>query len=173
MLTDGTITLRAPEPSDIDMLYLWENDSSIWEEGAVRAPMSRKMLFDYVNNYNPDPNAAGQMRMVIALNATGDAIGCLDLYDYDALNRRSGVGIVIDESHRNRGYGIASLELLAEYCRRSLGLHQLWAIVSRSNDSSLALFKRAGFRSCGSLKSWIRTGDSYRDALFLQRLLIS
>lgn len=172
MLTDSIITLRAPEPGDIDLLYIWENDASIWEDGAVRAPMSRKMIFDYVNNYSPDPGLACQLRLIITLNATNSPIGCVDLYDYDTLNRRSGVGIVIDEAHRNRGYGKAAVELLASYCHKSLGLHQLWAIVSRCNQASLALFNSCGFRSCGSLKSWIRTGETYRDALFFQRILV-
>lgn len=172
MLTDGTITLRAPEPHDIDIMYMWENDASIWTDGSVRAPMSRKMLFDYVNGYNPDPNATGQLRMIITLCDSGETIGCIDLYDYDALNRRSGVGIVIDKAFRGRGYGRHSLELLAEYCRESLGLHQLWAIVSRKNQPSLSLFEKSGFRSCGSLRSWIRVGTSFHDALFFQRILV-
>lgn len=172
MLTDNIISLRAPEPADIESMYLWENDATIWSDGAVRAPMSKKLLQDYVNCYNPDPNVTGQLRMIITLNTTGEALGCIDLYDYDALNRKSGVGIVIDGSFRRRGYGKNALLLLAEYCREELGLHQLWAIISRTNVASLSLFESAGFNTAGCLRSWIRRGESYSDALFFQKLLV-
>lgn len=172
MLTDGTILLRAPEPSDIDSMFRWENDAQIWTDGSTRAPTSRKMLHDFVNFYNPDPCAAGQLRLVIELIASQTPVGCVDLYDYDAVNRRSGVGIVIDPEHQRRGYGRDAIALLCNYCRDLLGLHQLWAIVNRCNSGSIALFERAGFVTCGSLRSWIRIGDRYSDALMYQRLLV-
>lgn len=171
MISNGTIELRAPEPFDIDDMYRWENDESIWAEGSQRAPMSRKTLADYVNCYNPDPNAAGQLRLVIELSDTGEAIGCVDLYEYDSFNRRSGVGIVIDSAHQHKGYGRMALCLLADYARKHLGLHQLWAIVSRENAASGAMFEACGFRSCGSLRSWIRIGTTWHDALMYQLLL--
>lgn len=171
MLTDGTISLRAPEPNDIDDMYVWENDASVWTDGCVRAPMSRKALYDYINSYNPDPCAAGQLRLIVELNTTETPIGMIDLFDFDPLNRRAGVGILLDSAHRGKGYGTATLRLLCDYARIHLGLHQLWAIVSRTNQPSLSLFASAGFKSCGSLRSWIRIGESYSDALFYQRLL--
>lgn len=171
MISNGTIELRAPEPFDIDDMYRWENDESIWAEGSQRAPMSRKTLADYVNCYNPDPNATGQLRLVIELSDTGEAIGCVDLYEYDAFNRRSGVGIVIDSAHQHKGYGRMTVSLLADYARMHLGLHQLWAIVSRENVASGAMFEACGFRSCGSLRSWIRIGTTWNDALMYQLLL--
>lgn len=171
MLTDGTITLRAPEPRDIDRMYLWENDSSIWIDGNTRAPMSHKLLHDFVEFYNPDPYVTSQLRLIIELNVTGEPVGSIDLYEFDGINRRSGVGIVIDPSFRRRGYASRSINLLSRYCHEHLGLHQIWAIVNRNNADSTHLFERCGFRTCGSLKSWIRKGDSYYDALMYQRLL--
>lgn len=156
---------------DIDAMYRWENDESIWAEGAQRAPMSRKTLTDYVNCYNPDPNAAGQLRLIIELTATGEPVGCIDLYEYDSFNRRSGVGIVIDAACRGNGYGRMAVELLAGYSRKHLGLHQLWAVVGRENTASTAMFEACGFRSCGSLRSWIRVGTTWHDALMYQLLL--
>lgn len=50
MLTDGTISLRALEPIDVDTLYRWENDPAVWGVGLTLAPYSRKQLWDYVNN---------------------------------------------------------------------------------------------------------------------------
>ena len=38
MLSDNFIRLRALEIEDLDMLYLWENDTSLWHYGNNIAP---------------------------------------------------------------------------------------------------------------------------------------
>ena len=40
-LTGKKIALRAIEPEDLDDLYRWENDSSLWIYGCTIAPFSR------------------------------------------------------------------------------------------------------------------------------------
>lgn len=172
MISDDKIKLRAPEPDDIDCMYIWENDPVIWADGALRAPMSRKMLSDFVNYYNPDPASAGQLRLIIEDTSNGMAIGCIDLYEYDSVNRRAGVGVVISREHQSKGFATRALNLMCNYCQVALGLHQLWAIISRTNYASLKLFSKCDFETCGNLRSWIRNGTSYTDALIMQRLLV-
>ena len=29
-LDDGVVSLRALDPTDLDLLYIWENDTSLW-----------------------------------------------------------------------------------------------------------------------------------------------
>ena len=43
-LSDEQIRLRALEPEDLEVLYRWENDSSLWEVGNTLAPFSRYVL---------------------------------------------------------------------------------------------------------------------------------
>lgn len=173
MITDGVIFLRAPEPSDVDCLYFWENDSRSWNDGRVRAPMSRHILWQFVRDYNPDVLAAGQGRFMICLEqAGGVAAGMIDLYDVDALNRRAGIGIYIGAEFRKQGLAARALELLAGYSAKELGLHQLWAVAGVRNTASGSLFERCGFKVSGRLKSWIRVGESYGDAFVFQRLLV-
>ncbi len=179
MLKDDVIYLRAPEPqSDIDAMFRWENDDASWVDGRTRAPMSRFRLWDYLTNYSSDILASGQARFVICSRVAGAEsedvglpIGCIDLYDVDALNRKAGVAVYIDSDNRRKGYAARALTLLAEYCRRDLGLHQLWAVVSVENSASRALFSRCGFAVSGRMRSWIRCADAYTDAFMLQRLL--
>ena len=40
-LENDTIRLRALEPEDLDLLYAWENDTSLWEFGSTLVPYSR------------------------------------------------------------------------------------------------------------------------------------
>lgn len=169
-LANEQISLRPVEPSDLDRMCQWENDSTLWQCGATIAPFSRKLMADYIASYTADIFVDRQLRMMIVDRKTETAVGMLDLYDFDPMNRRAGVGVMVASPYQRRGFGLAAIELAWTYCRRHLGMHQLWVVVACDNDGSLALFRRAGFKSCGSLRSWLRRGDSFVDALILQRL---
>lgn len=171
-ITDGTLTLRALEPADIEVLYRWENDPTIWKDGATIAPFSRTLLENYISEYNPDIFVARQLRFMTELVGHTECIGTVDLYDFDPRNSRAGVGILIDGEFRGKGYGSRALELLADYCRNHIGIHQLYSITGVNNLSSRRAFEKAGFRITGRLKSWIKSGPSYTDAYFMQRLLV-
>lgn len=172
MLSNNLIRLRALEPDDIDMLYLWENDTELWKYGSNIAPFSRKLLADYIDTYEGDIFKSGQLRFMIVSIDSNIPVGMIDLYDFDAVNRRAGVGIMIDVAQQSRGYARGALTLLCKYCYERLGIHQLYATVSVDNSPSIALFHDSKFKTCGRLRSWIRRGDSYIDAYILQRLLI-
>lgn len=170
-LTDGIISLRAPEPADIDDIFRWENDTDSWIYGNQSAPYSRKNIEDYVVNYDADIFSARQLRFVITLCDGNEKVGAIDLFDFDPVNERAAVGIIIDSRFRKIGYATRALQLLIEFCRQRLGLHQLWAIVARENIPSRRLFEKAGFNISGCLRSWIRFGSLYTDAYLLQKLL--
>lgn len=163
------INLRAPEPSDLDTLYIWENDPELWPHGDNLAPVSRHALSSFLQNYSGDISSDGQLRLIMTL-PDGTPVGVVDLYDYSARNRRAGVGIFIQKDYRRRGYGLQALEWLAAYSSAHLGLHQLWAVVGADNVASRTLFKTAGYSTCGRLRSWLRRGRRYSDAVIYQRL---
>ena len=53
-LENDKIILRAVEPEDLELLYRWENDSSIWIAGNTRAPYSRYQLKNYISHSPTD-----------------------------------------------------------------------------------------------------------------------
>lgn len=171
MLTDGTISLRALEPIDVDTLYRWENDPELWSVGITLAPYSRKQLWDYINNYDADIYAAKQLRLMISLISTNETIGTIDLYEFDAANSRCAVGILIAAAFQHCGYGHKALELTAAYCRKAYSLHQLYCTIGADNLPSRNLFEKAGYKISGRLKSWLKTGGSYSDAYLYQKFL--
>lgn len=170
LLSNERIYLRAPEPADLDKLYIWENDTSLWNAGNAVAPYSRKQLWDYIESYDADIFTSRQLRFIIAENGTNTPVGTIDLYDFDPVNRHVSIGILIAEQHRGKGLGAHALNVLCEYCRIHLGIHSLMAITGKDNAAGLKVFKSCGFSTSGSLKSWIRRGKSYQDAVIMQRL---
>lgn len=171
-LKGSKISLRGPEPDDLDSLYLWENDTALWPYGSTRAPLTRHQIWQYIDSYDGDIFAQRQLRMIIVDNQSGRAVGTVDLYDFDARDGRAYIGIFVASEFRNRGFAGEAMALIGEYGRETLGLHQLAAWVSVENLPSIALFKSAGYKSKACLRSWIRLGRRYVDVLVFQRLFV-
>lgn len=169
-LSNEKVSLRAPEPSDLDFLFLLENDPDATDSGLATAPVSRQQMWNYINNYSADIFASGELRLVIVDNASGNAVGAIDLCDFSPRDRRAFVGIAIDSDCRGQGFGKAALALLCEYSSRTLGMHSLAASIAADNAASRALFASCGFRTCGRLRSWVRRGNTYADAQLYQIL---
>ncbi|MBD5347146.1 MAG: GNAT family N-acetyltransferase [Bacteroides sp.] len=169
LLTDGTVRLRALEPSDIDIMMEWENDTQSWGAASTSAPYSRRIIEDYVLTYDADIFSARQLRLIIEYD--GKAVGALDLTDFDPVNHRAGIGIIVDPRFRGKGYGKRAIDIAARYCRERIGMHQLWAIVAQDNAASRQLFESAGFVAGGRMRSWISHGSGYTDAYIYQLLL--
>ena len=166
------IRLRAPEPDDLDFLYELENDPEQWAVSDVLpAPVSRHMLREYLRHTHASLAEAGQLRLM--LEAEGQPVGTLDLYDYSALHQRAGVGIAVRPAARRLGYAEQALCALLPYARQHLRLHQLYCTVSASNEASIKLFAKIGFFQVGVRRDWLRagTGEGWQDAVEMQLLL--
>ena len=171
MLIGKEVYLRALEPEDIDLLYKWENDTEIWHLGNTFVPFSRKVLKEYLQQAALDIYTTKQLRLVICLS-NGNAIGCIDLFEFDANNLRAGVGILIAErAEQQKGFATDALKILKAYCKEKLNLHQLFCNISADNEISYSLFAKNGFEKSGTKKNWQRKNTGYVDEYFLQCFL--
>ena len=167
------IGLRATEPEDIDLLYSWENDPDIWKLSNTLTPFSRHSIEQFVKNARADIYQSKQVRWMIDLISEDEieTIGTIDLFDFDPLHRRAGIGILIkDSSNRGKGYASSALEVLIDYSFSILELHQLYCNISEENISSLALFKKQGFKVAGEKKEWIYENEEWQSEFLLQLL---
>lgn len=165
------LLLRAPEPADIDLIFRWENDTRIWHLGNTLAPFSRFAIEQFVLNTENDLFASKQLRLMIDWHTAekeARTVGSIDLYDFDPFHKRAGVGILIDESFRRRGFAQEALGLLTEYCFNTLNLHQIYCSIEENNADSINLFKKAGFTACGIKKEWLFRSDLWSDELMFQ-----
>jgi diamine N-acetyltransferase len=170
LLNNNQISLRAVEPEDLDMLYGWENSTVLWYHGNTLAPYSKLVIRQYINDsLEMDIYQSKQLRLMIDLH-NDITIGTLDLYEIDAHNRRAGIGILIDETFRRKGYAGQALELMHDYAFNFLYLHQLFAYISVTNEKSMALFRKAGYKEIGVLKDWLQRGEVFEDVRLFQLL---
>lgn len=164
------IGLRALEPNDLDSLYKWENNPEIWQLGQTLKPFSKDVLKKYLQTAHLDIFETRQTRFVIfKINEPNDAIGFIDLYDFDPQHRRAGIGILIGEKpDRQKGYAHESLQLLCQYAFDILHLHQLYCSITASNKPSIILFTNTGFKKTGERIDWIKTKTSWETEYFYQ-----
>jgi diamine N-acetyltransferase len=169
LLENNGVRLRALEPSDIETLYRWENDTAVWGVSHTLLPFSRHMLEQFILGQAQDIYQTRQARFVVEHAESGRPVGVIDLFDFDPFHLRAGVGILIhDIADRRKGYASAALGMLVRYGFEVLRLHQLYADVPAGNEASLRLFERHGFVRCGVKKEWLRTPDGWEDEASLQ-----
>ncbi len=170
MLNGEKIKLRALEPQDIDLLYEWENNAEVWSISDTTQPFSRFALEQYVNSVQ-DIYAQKQLRFIIEHLETSKALGCVDLFDFNPVHRRIGIGILIVEpKHRGLGFGKSAIAIILNYCKDILECHQVFCNVLSSNDNSLKLFQSFGFKTVGVKKDWIRIKGEMHNEILLQKI---
>ena len=167
-LKGQNIYLRAVEPEDLDFVYSVENDENIWEVSNTQTPYSKFLIRQYLENANQDIYEAKQLRLAICKNDTSEASGLIDLFDFDARNKRAGIGVIIqNETNRSEGFGKEALGLLINYAFHQLQLHQLFANIGTENEASLKLFATFGFQKMGVKKDWnFLKGKFHDEAVF-------
>ncbi len=168
LLKNEYIRLRALEPEDLTLLYQWENDSDLWNIGNALAPYSQYVLRQYIAESGRDIYELKQLRLIIEVCETGEAIGLIDLFDFEPHHQRAGTGILLDPAYQQNGWATQALTLLIEYAFSFLKLHQLYAHIPASNEPSKVLYTRCGFKESGILKDWLVTEDNYQDVLIMQ-----
>lgn len=97
--------------------------------------------------------------------------GCIDLYNYDPLNKRAAVGVMVATKYRRQGYALAMLYELEKLSTTNYQLHTLFADIAESNTASIALFRKAGYTECGRFREWLNVKGQYIDAVRMQKLL--
>ena len=164
------IYLRALEPEDLQFLYELENDSAIWEISGTIAPYSKHVLKQYLDNAHRDIFEVRQLRLSIC-SEEDKVIGFIDLFDYNPVHKRAGIGIIIQaEADRNQGAGTEATELLLDYVFSVLDLHQVFANVEEKNTASIHLFSKLGFVEVGRKIDWIRSGNEYKNEILFQKI---
>ena len=167
-LENSVIRLRSIELKDLEFLYDTENKVEFWEISNTLTPFSKYVLEEYIRNAHKDIFTTKQVRFIIETVKNKRIAGMIDLFDYDPINLRAGIGIIITEHERRKAYASNSLNLIIDYSFQILNINQLYCNISEDNIQSLELFKKLGFKISGKKEQWINTGEGFKDVYFLQ-----
>jgi len=152
------IHLRKIEPSDLPYLYRWENDASVWADGANHNPLSQQDLRDYIASTTGDIYKDGQLRLII--EEEGVTMGCIDLFDFDPRNRKAALGMYIAPEYRGEGVGRRALKQVETYAFGHLNLRLIYAVIAANNAPCTALYRMAGYTPSSPLQGWTLESDA-------------
>lgn len=165
------IYLRALESSDLELLYASENDASIWKVSNTITPFSKDVLELYLHSAHQDLYTNKQLRLMICLNHKHVPIGTIDLFEFDPMHLRVGVGILIFEEFRKKGFAFEAIELVKKYVQETLLLNQIFCNISISNIESIVLFEKCNFKKIGVKESWNQIAkNQFEDEVMYQLL---
>ena len=169
-ISDGNISIRIAEPEDASQIYRWENDRNLWRVSETICPTSLFQIEQFLLG-NSDLISNRQQRLMVLLDGVKLPIGSIDLFDYDSINSRIGIGVLIENAYRGKGFATTALQLCLSFLFNDLMVHQVHCIVDVTNVESLHLFKKLGFMESGRRHDWIKTPEGYIDAVFFQKIL--
>lgn len=167
----SNICLRPLEPSDLDFIFRWENDPDLWIYSDSTAPLSRRIIINYLKDYDLDVFRTGQLRLMIEEKSSGQQVGLIDLYEASPVHSRAMIGIFIIPARRRLNYALETLNHIAKYASTKLGLHQLAANILEDNLSARKTFEKAGYTHTATLRDWQHSPLGYKNILLYQKML--
>lgn len=170
MLEGSNVKIRLLEPDDLDFLEKIENNEVYWKLSDTIVPFSRKVLEEYILS-EQDIFLNKQLRFVVVETVNNKAVGFLDLFDFNPIHLRAGVGIIIDEKHQNNGYAGEALKLLDQYVSEHLKMKNLHAQVMEKNEFSHKLFIASGYKKSGVWSNWVNHRGDWIDVTLYQKTL--
>jgi diamine N-acetyltransferase len=141
--------LRPPVSADIELMVAWENLPEVQAVSEHTGTLRSKDIEDFLTQ-SKDLFTDGQMRLIICHASTHEAVGIIDVFDYNPVLGKAGVGILIGDSE-NRGKGMASdaLKALMNFGRSTLKLKRIECLIFPENEPSIKLFEQNGFKPRG------------------------
>ena len=158
------LSLRKIEPSDLPFLYQWENDAMMWADSDTHNPLSRHDLHQYIENTTGDIYRDGQLRLIVERRdergEVREILGCIDLFDFDARNRKAAIGMYIAPEARGQGVGKQAVKLLLDYAFGFLHLRMVYAIISVHNTACSHIYEQMNFTPSSLLVNWTLEGNA-------------
>ena len=164
------ISLRALEPSDIEVLIELENNQNYWKYSNRNEPFSRALMENYIQQQSQDIFEVKQKRFVIS-KEDNTAQGFIDIFNFEPIHRRAGIGIILKEEYRGKGIGKKAIDLVGVYAQKHLNLNSIYADIAKENKLCIHAFESCGFIRVGLKKSWNFYDGKFHDEYLYQKLL--
>lgn len=171
MLVGNKVRLRPIEPWDVDKILDWENNHKNWRVSNTLVPFSKELIMQYINNAQ-DIYAVKQARFIITQIDDLKAIGSIDLFEFAPMHQRAGVGILVEEEHRGKGYATEALSLIDDYALNVVGIRNLFCNILEDNHGSISLFEKSGYVEVGRKIKWYNDQVDWLDEIMYQKALL-
>jgi RimJ/RimL family protein N-acetyltransferase len=148
MLEGRLVVLQPLNAEDVTDAYVgWFNDPETFRYLGTKFGQTRASIRKYIEQ-TPAPNVISR----ILEKASRRHVGNITLHEFDPINQRMEMGIVIGEAEaRGKGYGREACSLLAAFGFDHLNLHRITAGTVVDNVAMTRVFQSLGFKIEGTL----------------------
>ena len=149
MITAEDIYLRPVSMRDFRIIHEWENNPEFWPVTGTPGPFSEADIEEFIRT-SGNLFSHHQMRWIICSKRDDQPIGALDVFEYNAIDKTAGMGILIAEKrNRKRGFAHQAISVFCKFAFETLHLNSLHCIVYLDNTSSIKLFEKNKFQAKG------------------------
>lgn len=155
------VTLRRPEPRDVEQLYVYRNDwDVICTLGGFSRGYAMKDLTDWVEYHR---TRGDEIIWTIADLENDRCLGHVGLYKIDHRVRSAEFAILIgDKSRWGQGLGREITSAVLKFGFEQLNLNRIELTVLENNAAALALYRRLGF-----VQEGVQRQAQFRDGQYL------
>lgn len=163
MLKGKKTIIRPLDTEDLELLYIWFNDSEFtyWLTGSwpMRTLLRREDIER--NVYEDDPQ-----RYAIIDIADNSFIGTIGFHEVNVPARSATIYIGLGEKdYWGKGYGYDALRSFIDFLFNSWNLHRLTMKTWNGNKRASSCYQKLGFKLEGTLRDAYYVNGKYEDEL--------
>lgn len=161
------VFLRVLEPDDLERVYKWHNDQTLYRDlVGTHHFVSRATVAKWLDQKGAFSNS--EMNFAICLRSSSLHIGNAYIRDINWVDRNCVVHLFVgDAEQRQKGFGGQTVRLMAEYVFRTMGLNRIYTLILADNETSLKMFRKAGFIEEGTLRRHVYQDGAFHDVKFV------
>jgi RimJ/RimL family protein N-acetyltransferase len=166
-LTGRQVYLRGLEKEDINGPWFgWFNDqettyymyNGIW-------PTSYESHLEF---YERIVKSKNDLVLAICLKDDNHHIGNVGLHQFDFLNRRAELGIIMgDTQAQGRGLATEAMKLIIAHGFNRLNFHKIWLRVDEANGAARKAFQKTGFKEEGILRDELYHHRGWSNSVYM------
>ncbi len=160
------VKLSRATVEDWDLFYsnYFDSDARFLLDSEVELPRDEDNAKEFWKQFVEDTEKSDNFIFTIS-SLTGEKVGSAYLNSIDERNGTFGIGMIIDQNFRGKGYGAAALLILFEYAFNERRLHKYNTGVIKGNIGSETLVKKMGCKQEGLIRETIFHEGGYREEM--------
>ena len=146
--------IRWFERADVDKRQRWSKHTDpLLSHNDPRPMASRERDLWFL-----DRSVSSNYRMYAIDDLSGELIGWITLRNINMSAKTSVLGIALEPTKMDQGYGTDALMAFFDYYFNSLGFREIWLDVAAFNNRAMRCYEKCGFRFVG--KHWMEHPSS-------------
>lgn len=149
-MKNSSVNLRPVEKEDLDALFKWRNDETIFTQlGGGFFPVSKTEMSKWMDNFSKVDKT--NIRFII--ETEDRAVGFISLSNIDYKNKNGDLGLYIGEvEYHGKGIASKALSELEEFSKNHLGLKKIKLLMNNNNIAAARLYQNKGYEIIGVYK---------------------